>query len=60
MSQYSGMGILRNFAKFCGILLNFAQIRIHILIDLSFPQNFEFLFYNHITFSGCKMLDNGS
>ena len=42
-----GMGILREFTELCGILLNFAQSRIPILIDhfLSFPQNFEFLFF---------------
>ena len=40
----------REFAEFCRIFLNFAQIiSIQILIDLflSFPQNFEFLFYDH-------------
>ena len=44
----TGMGILREFTEFRGIFLKFALIRIHILIDLllSFPQNFEFLFYD--------------
>ena len=55
---FAGMWILREFAEFHGILLNFASIGIHILIDLflNFRQNFEFII---VAISGCKMLNNG-
>ena len=42
------MGIFRGSAQFRGIPLNWAKIWMYILIDLclSFPQNFEFSFYD--------------
>ena len=40
-----GLGIFRGFAEFRGILLNSVQILIDLF--LSFPQNFESLFYGH-------------
>ena len=43
MRCYTGMGILRKFAEFRGICLNFNMIDLF----LSFPKNFEFLFYDH-------------